>query len=295
MIINKIFKERETRLKVLNFLKFIPDKLILKIEYRMKIGKRLNLDTPITFNEKLQWLKLNDRNPLYTKMADKYEVREYIKQKIGEKYLVPLYGMWETVDEISFNTLPKEFVLKCTHDSGSLVLCQDKDKLDIIMVKKELENRLKKNSFWYGREWVYKDIKPRVIAEKYLKDEKNPYLPVYKFFCFNGEPKIIQSIQNDKQENETIDYFDIEWNLLNIKQRFPNSKEPFMKPSKLDEMLEIARKLSQNLIFLRVDLYLINENIFFSENTFYPDAGYSIFEPEEWDRKLGDWIDLKKK
>lgn len=295
MIINKIFKERETRLKVLNFLKFIPDKLILKIEYRMKIGKRLNLDTPITFNEKLQWLKLNDRNPLYTKMADKYEVREYIKQKIGEKYLVPLYGMWETVDEISFNTLPKEFVLKCTHDSGSLVLCQDKDKLDIIMVKKELKNRLKKNSFWYGREWVYKDIKPRVIAEKYLKDEKNPYLPVYKFFCFNGEPKIIQSIQNDKQENETIDYFDIEWNLLNIKQRFPNSKEPFMKPSKLDEMLEIARKLSQNLIFLRVDLYLINENIFFSENTFYPDAGYSIFEPEEWDRKLGDWIDLKKK
>ena len=295
MIIEKIIKEREIRLKILNFLRFIPDEIMLKIEYKMKIGKKLNLKTPITFNEKIQWLKLNDRNPLYTKMADKYAVREYIKEKIGEKYLVPLYGIWNNVDEIPFNNLPKEFVLKCTHDSGSVILCQDKNNLDINKAKKKLKDRLKKNSFWYGREWVYKDIKPKIIAEKYLKDEKNTYLPVYKFFCFNGEPKIIQSIQNDKQNNETIDYFDIRWNLLNIKQRFPNSEKPFQKPQELNEMLEIAKKLSKDLIFLRVDLYIVNKRIYFSENTFYPDAGYSVFEPEEWDKKLGNWINLINK
>ena len=292
MNINKLIKKRDVRLKILEILKFIPDEMMIKLEYRLKIGKKLRLNPPVTFNEKIQWLKLNDKKPLYTKMVDKYEVREYIKEQIGEEYLVPIYGVWENIEDISFQKLPKSFVLKCTHDSGSVILCENKDELNIQEVKKKLRSRITKNSFWYGREWVYKEVKPRIIAEEYLKDRSNLYLPVYKFFCFNGEPKIIQSIQNDKQENESIDYFDINWNLLKIKQRFPNSETPFSKPDRLNEMLEIAKKLSKGIAFLRVDLYIINNKIYFSENTFYPDAGYSIFEPEDWDKKLGDWINL---
>lgn len=292
MNVNKLIKKRDVRLKILEILKFIPDEMMIKLEYRLKIGKKLHLNPPVTFNEKIQWLKLNDRKPLYTKMVDKYEVREYIKEQIGEEYLVPIYGVWENIEDISFQKLPKSFVLKCTHDSGSVILCENKDELNIQEVKKKLRSRITKNSFWYGREWVYKEVKPRIIAEEYLKDKSNLYLPVYKFFCFNGEPKIIQSIQNDKQENESIDYFDINWNLLKIKQRFPNSETPFLKPDRLNEMLEIAKKLSKGIAFLRVDLYIINNKIYFSENTFYPDAGYSIFEPEDWDKKLGDWINL---
>lgn len=294
MNVNKIFKSRDTRLAILDFLKFIPDKMMLKIEYKMKIGKKLNLKNPRTFNEKLQWLKLNDRKPIYTTMADKYLVREYIENKIGAEYLVPMIGIYNKVNEIPFNDLPEKFVLKCTHDSGSVVLCKNKNDIDVEAVKKKLKKRLKKNSFWWAREWPYKNIKPRIICEEYLSDGENDFLPVYKFFCFNGEPKFIQQIQNDKQENETVDYFDVEWNRVNMMQRFPNSEIPLEKPALLNEMLEIAKKLSQNVPFLRVDLYVINNRIYFSEHTFYSDAGYSIFEPESenWDEKLGDMIDL---
>lgn len=292
MDINNLFRSRDIRLKILNFLRFIPDKMMLKLEYRMKIGKKLRLNPPKTFNEKLQWLKLNDRKGIYTLMADKYGVRDYIKNKIGEEYLIPIYGCWDTVDEIPFDSLPDKFVLKCTHDSGSVILVSDKTKLDISSTKKKLDKRLKKNPFWWAREWPYKNIKPRVIAEQFMVDGNNEFLPVYKFFCFNGEPKLIQQIQNDKQENETVDYFDIKWKRLNITQRFPNSSVPIKKPDKLDQMISIVRKLSEGVSFLRVDLYFINGKIIFSEHTFYPDAGYSIFKPESWDVELGKWIDL---
>lgn len=292
MDINKIIKNKNTRLAILGLIRFIPDKVLLRLEYRIKIGKKLHLSPPVTFNEKLQWLKLNDRKDIYTVMADKYEVREYIKEKIGEEYLVPIYGCWESVDDIPFDSLPDKFVLKCTHDSGSVILCKDKSKLDIEEAKEKLRLRLKKNAFWWAREWPYKNIKPRVIAEEFLVDGDNRFLPVYKFFCFNGEPEIIQMIQNDKQEDETVDYVDTEWQRLNIKQRFPNSEKLLEKPEKLDEMLDIAKKLSRNTYFLRVDLYVINGKIYFSEHTFYTDSGYSIFEPEEWDVKLGNRIKI---
>lgn len=292
MDVNNLFGSRDIRLMILDWTRFIPDNLMLKIEYRMKIGKKLNLDSPTTFNEKLQWLKLHDRKPIYTQMADKYGVREYIERKIGKEYLVPIYGCWDSVEDIPFETLPQKFVLKCTHDSGSVILCTDKSALDIKETKKKLKKRLKKNPYWWAREWPYKNIKPKVIAEHYLIDEGHEFLPVYKFFCFNGVPKIIQQIQNDKQENETVDYFDTEWTRLNIKQRFPSSETPVKKPKQLDEMLEIAGKLAEDTCFLRVDLYIINEKILFSEHTFYTDAGYSIFEPESWDKVLGEWIDL---
>lgn len=294
MDINNLFGSRNIRLGILSCLRFIPDKAMIKIEYRLKIHKPLHLAPPITFNEKLQWLKLNDRKPVYTIMADKYEVREYIKEKIGEQYLVPIYGVWESVDDIAFDMLPDEFVLKCTHDSGSVIVCRNKNELDLVNIKKFLNSRLKKNSFWYGREWPYKNIKPRIIAEKLLKDSRYENLPVFKIFCFNGEPKIIQQLLNDKQPNETVDYFDTNWNRLNMIQRFPNSVNPIERPKRLDDMLKIAGKLSEGTAFLRIDLYEVNNEIVFSEHTFYTDSGYSIFEPEEecWDEKLGEWIDL---
>ena len=294
MNINKIIKSRDTRLAILNFLRFIPDKTMLKIEYKMKIGKKLNLKNPQTFNEKLQWLKIYDRKPIYTTMADKYLVRDYIKETIGEQYLVPMLGIYNNVNEIDFESLPNQFVLKCTHDSGSVILCKDKATFDIQEAKKKLKKRLKKNSFWWAREWPYKNIKPRIICEEYLQDGNNEFLPVYKFFCFNGVPKIIQQIQNDKQENETVDYFDTDWKRINMMQRFPNSVTPIAKPKRFNEMLDIAQKLSKGVPFLRIDLYEVNGKIIFSEHTFYTDAGYSIFEPEEehWDEKLGEWINL---
>ena len=292
MDVNNLFGSRDIRLMILNWTKFIPDELMLKIEYRMKIGKKLNLKNPKTFNEKLQWLKINDRKPIYTQMADKFGAREWVRQMIGDEYLVPIYGCWDSFDDIPFEDLPSKFVLKCTHDSGSVVLCTNKENLDKEAIKKKLNKRLKRNPYWWAREWPYKNIKPRIIAEHYLVDGDNAYLPVYKFFCFNGVPKIIQQIQDDKQDTETVDYFDAEWNRLNIKQRFPSSETPKEKPEKLDEMLNIASRLSQGTSFLRVDLYVINDKVLFSENTFYTDAGYSIFEPETWDTTLGEWIDL---
>ena len=275
-------------------MKFIPDKLMIKIEYRLKIKKPLRLNPPKTFNEKLQWLKLNDRKPIYTVMADKYACRKYIEKRIGKDYLVPIYGVWNNVKSIPFDSLPNEFVIKCTHDSGSVIVCRDKEKLDIKNTKKFLNSRLNKNSFWYGREWPYKNIKPRIIAEKLLKDDCYENLPVFKIFCFNGEPRIIQQLLNDKQPNETVDYFDTNWKRLNMKQRFPNSQTPIDKPKTLTEMLDIARKLSKGTKFLRIDLYEVNKKIIFSEHTFYTDAGYSIFEPEEekWDERLGKWLKL---
>lgn len=294
MDINNLFGSRDIRLQVLDMMRIIPDTPMLKLEYRLKIKKPLHLDPPKTFNEKLQWLKLHDRKPIYTQMADKYGVREYIKSKIGEEYLVPIYGCWDSVEEIPFDDLPDKFVLKCTHDSGSVILCQDKKNFDINVAKKKLNKRLKKNPYWWAREWPYKNIKPRIIAEHFLKDGDNEFLPVYKFFCFNGEPRIIQQIQNDKQPNEMIDYYDTNWNRINMMQRFPNSEVPIKKPDNLEEMVSIARKLAQNTCFLRIDLYTINGKVVFSEHTFYTDAGYSIFEPESehWDERLGDWLDL---
>ncbi len=279
--------------KIKQFLKNrIPDKLYLEIVFKINLNKRLDLKNPKTFNEKLQWLKLYNRNPEYTKMVDKYAVKEYVRDVIGSSYVIPTYGIWERYEDIDFKNLPERFVLKCTHDSGGLVLCKDKSQLDYEEIKRTIVSSLKTNYFVYGREWPYKNVKPRIIAEEYVVDAKNEILPVYKFMCFNGEPKIIQTIQNDKQENESIDYFDTDWNLLQIRQGFPNSEYPYEKPKRLDEMIEIARTFSKGHPFLRVDLYVANDEIKFSEFTFYSDGGFMPFDPPSWDKKLGSWIDL---
>ena len=271
--------------------KWIPDKIYLQIVYWAELGKKLNIDNPKTFNEKLNWKKLYDRNDIYTIMVDKFLVKKYVAERIGEEYIIPLYGVWNAVEDIEFDKLPESFVLKTTHDSGGVIVCKEKSALDKSKIF-ELNNRLKKNYFWWRREYPYKNVEPRIIAEEYVTDGDNVCLPVYKIFCFNGNPKIIQCIQNDKTKDETVDYFDIEWNLLNLRQNYPNSQHPLEKPIKLKEMLEICQKLSKDFDFLRVDLYLVNRDIKFSEFTFYTDAGINIFEPESWDMELGKWLKL---
>ena len=276
----------------------MSDERYLEFVYRVTFDKELNLDNPQTFNEKLNWLKLNKRNPEYTKLVDKYDVKEYVSKTIGEEYIVPTLGVWDNVDEIDFESLPEQFVIKCTHDSGSTVVCKDKKNFDFVSLKKKFKKRLRKNMFWWAREWPYKNVKPRIIAEKLMvdKNQKNDgNLSVYKVFCFDGKPEIIQTIQNDKSVNETVDYFDTSWNILDMRQDFPNSKVPVDKPKTLDEMLSLSARLTTGFEFLRADFYEINGKVYFSELTFYSDAGMTVFEPREWDYKLGALIKLSVK
>jgi hypothetical protein len=276
----------------------VADERYLKLIYRRKLHRKLNLDNPETFNEKLQWLKLYDRNPQYTQMVDKAAVKKYVAEQIGEEYVIPTLGTWENLKDLDIEQLPNQFVLKCTHDSGGLVICRDKAHLDMKAVYKKIGKSMETNYYYSGREWPYKNVKPRILAEKYMEDdsecdsEEKHNLNVYKIFNFNGVPRIIQSIQNDKTKNETIDYFDVDWNLLKLKQNFPNSKTPLPRPKQLEEMLELAARLSKGFCFLRTDFYIVNQKVLFSEFTFYSDNGTAMFNPPQWDRELGSWIDL---
>lgn len=277
-------------------LKWMHDETYIKIIYRLQVKKKLNLERPTTFNEKLQWLKLNERTAKYTIMVDKIAAKEYVAKCIGEEYVIPTIGMWEKAEDIDFQKLPEKFVLKCNHDSSSIVFCKDKRKLDNQKTRKELNYCLRNNGYWYGREWPYKNVKPCIFAEKLMENSgsrKDESLLVYKFLCFNGEPKIIQTIQNDKKENESIDYFDCDWNLLDMRQNFPNSSRPLERPKALNEMIIIASKLSKGLPFIRVDLYEIDGKVFFSEFTFFSDDGMNRFYPDYWDALLGEWIKLE--
>lgn len=273
----------------------LNDEKYLRKLFEARIGKKLDLNAPKTFNEKLQWLKLYDRKPEYATMVDKFEVKRYVSSRIGEEYIIPTLGVWEKYEDIEFESLPKQFVLKCTHDSGGVVICRDKNRFDYLKAKEMLDKHIKRDYYMVWREWPYKNVKPRIIAEQFMKDGENNFLPVYKFMCFHGEPRIIQTIQNDKQPNESIDYFDTEWNLLELRQNYPNSDQPLPKPEKLEKMCQLAKELSKDHAFLRVDFYVINGMIKFSEFTFYSDAGFSNFIPESWDNVLGDWIDLPQK
>ncbi|MBR4721087.1 MAG: glycosyl transferase [Clostridia bacterium] len=273
----------------------IPDKQYLEFLYKLKLGKKLDLENPQTFNEKMQWIKLYDKKPEYTVMADKYAVKKYISDKIGEEYVIPLIGVWDNYDDIDFDKLPNQFVLKATHNSGGLCICKDKGKFDKESVRKTFVKVLKKDYFYHMREWPYKNVPRRIIAEKYMEDKDTETLVVYKVFNFGGEPKIIQVIQNDKKENEVIDYFDTEWNLLELRQNFNNSNNPTKRPECLQKMLELSSVLSKDIPFVRVDWYVINGRLYFSEFTFFSDAGMAAFTPEEWDYKLGSWISLPEK
>lgn len=268
------------------------DEEYIKKMFRIKLGYDIDLEHPVTFNEKLNWLKLYNRNPIFTVMVDKHAVKEYVSNLIGGKHVVKELGVYDSFDEIDFESLPNQFVLKTTHGSGGIAICKDKSSFDISKARKKLGDGLKENYYYQCREWPYKDVEPHIIAESFLSDGVNSILPVYKFFCFNGEPFLAQVIQNDKCSDETIDYVDMEWNLLPVKQNYPNSKIMLEKPSCLNEMIRICRSLTKGIPFVRCDLYVVQNQVFFSEFTFYSDSGFEPFYPKEWDTILGDKIIL---
>ena len=269
------------------------DETFLKILYKDSVGKPLDLKNPTTFNEKLQWSKLHDRKDVYTVMVDKYAAKQYVAERVGDRYVIPTLGVWDKFDEIDFEKLPDQFVLKTNHDCGGVIICKDKSQLDVKAAKKKLNRALKRNYFWHTREWPYKNVRRRIFAEEFMQDSRFDVLTVYKIFNFSGQPKIIQVILNDKTPQETVDYFDTDWNLLDLRQYFRNSECPLSKPDCLDEMLELAHALSKDKPgFLRTDFYEIDGKIYFSEFTFFSDAGLGRFDPEEWDTVLGSWLEL---
>lgn len=274
--------------------RWMSDRTFIKWEYFSGMKKFPDLNNPKTYNEKLQWLKLNNIHPEYSKMVDKADAKEYVKDVLGEgaeQYIIPTLGIWNNFDEIDFNTLPNQFVLKTTHDSGGVVVVKDKASMNIKDVREKIERSLKNNFFFQHREYPYKHITPRILAEKFMVDESGTELKDYKFFCFNGEPKML-FVATDRPFDTRFDFFDIEFNHLPFKQGHPLATKVISKPKGFSEMLELSRKLSKGFPHVRVDLYDINGHIYFGELTFFHFSGNVPFEPEEWDFKIGEWLRL---
>lgn len=297
----------------------LPDKEYLEKIFKASMGYSLNLENPQTFNEKLQWLKLYDRKPEYTMMVDKYKVREYIKEKLGEEYLIPLLGVWDKAEDIDFDKLPNQFVLKCTHDSGGLCICRDKNTFDVKQCKDYLDNRLTHNYYKLWREWPYKNVVPKIIAEQYIDVTQNSPLKCgdiisveelqctqglldYKFMCFSGRVQAlfldigVVKGSSKHAENYYRNVYDREFNLLPVKETRENYPLKIKMPDNFNQMVEIAEKLSSGMPHVRVDLYNVKGRIFFGEFTFFHGSGLSnFFVPKEWDKIFGDWIELPKK
>lgn len=274
--------------------RLIPDRLYLKLKYRHNFGKKLDLKHPVEFQEKIQWLKLYNRKPEMTMMVDKYLVKEYVSQQIGSEFIIPTLGVWEKFEDIDFNSLPDSFVLKCTHDSGGIIICRNKSELDLENARKTMCAALKAKNWYNGREWPYKNVKPRIIAEVFMTDKVNQDLIDYKFYCFNGEPKYCQVIKN-RSTIETIDFFDMDWNhqpFIGLNPNAIHSESLISKPHNMEKMIEIASILSKKMPFVRIDLYEINNSIYFGEITFYPSGGIGRFSPSEYNTILGGLINL---
>ena len=275
---------------------WLPDKIYIFLKFFYHFWKFPNLSNPRTFNEKIQWLKLYDRRPEYTVMVDKYAAKQWIGERIGEEYVIPTLGVWERTEDIDFDALPDRFVLKTNHNSGGVLICKDKSALDRSQVIQVMNVYLAKNGFFYGREWPYKNVFPRIIAETYLEDEPGKTLVDYKVFCFNGEPKIVMVGKGDPHgAGRTRDFYDLELNLLPLTNGTTNSEELITQLPQLKEILSIAEKLSAGIPHLRVDTYIVNGRVYVGELTFYHNSGFVPFKPESWDRKLGEWIQLPEK
>ena len=266
----------------------------VKLAYYAETGKKLRLKKPVTFNEKLQWLKLNDRRDLYRICADKLQVRDYVAKKLGEEYLIPLLGSWEKPEKINFEQLPAQFVLKCNHNSGlGMCICKDKSKLDQEQVRKQLQKGLQQDYYYNLREWSYKDLPRRIMAEAFLTDGSGT-LADYKIHVFNGEPRFIL-VCADRFEGSglTEDFYTPQWEHMDIRRPgIPNAKKLQEKPALLEQMLECAKKLGEEFPFVRADFYVCNGKIYFGEMTFYPAGGVAPFEPEKWDETFGSWLQL---
>ncbi len=272
--------------------RLIPDKEYLKLRYRFLMKRKLNLDNPKRYTEKLQWIKLYDRKPLYSTLVDKYEVKEYVAKIIGDEYIIPTLGVWDKFEDIDFDTLPDQFVLKCTHDSGGIVICRDKKSFDTEAARETINSCMKHKYYYRGREWPYKNVKPRIIAEKYMEDAKTSELRDYKFFCFDGQVKalFIATDRQKKGEETKFDFYDADFNHLDIRNGHPNADPYPEKPATFEEMKVLASKLSKGFRHLRVDFYEVNGKVYFGELTFTHWSGMVPFEPDRWDYIFGEWI-----
>ena len=298
-----VHKPNQLGVSVLVRLSFmIPDKPYLQMMYRLNMGKKLNLKNPKTFNEKLQWLKLYNRKPEYTIMVDKVKAKEYVANIIGEEHIIPTLGVWDDPDDIDFDALPNQFVLKCNHNSGTgMCICRDKSKLDISKVKAELRKGLKENYFLHGREWPYKDVPRKILAEKFMVDDEQhdkaitrgelEELNDYKFFCFNGKPKVL-FVASDRSNKVCFDYYDMNLQHLDLKQGGENYNGEVKLPKSFSEMKELAAKISKDIPHVRTDFYEIKGQIYFGELTFFDSSGFEKFSPECWDEKFGKLIVL---
>lgn len=283
------------------FSKHISDEKYLKILYKGYMGKQLDISNPKSFNEKMQWLKLYDRNPQYTDMADKIEVKKYVERLIGPSFVIPTLGVWNTFEEINFSNLPNQFVLKCSHDSGGLVICRDKKSFDVNKARLTINKSLKRNYFWPHREWPYKNIQPRILAEKYMEDKSanddstSIGLIDYKFFCFNGVPQLLY-ISKGLENHYTagISFYGMDGVELAFHRRDYKPYHGAVIPSNFTEMKNIAEKLAQDIEspFVRIDLYSVGDKSYFSEITFTPCGGMVPFEPESADYDLGKKLTL---
>lgn len=275
---------------------WLPDKMFLKVKFRLEMGCWPNLNDPRSFSEKLQWLKLYNRRPEYPKMVDKYTVKEYVREKLGDDYIIPTLGVWDRPEDIDWDMLPEKFVLKTTHSGGhtGVIICKNKSFFDINSAISKLKYSLKDNVYLQLREWPYKSVRPRIIAEQYVEPEvgKKDLLD-YKLFCFNGEPKYCQVISG-RDSKMCVDFFDENWNHQSFHEPkdFPFADIEPAKPKQLDRMWKAAEILSKNIPFSRIDFYEVNNSVYFGEITFFPTSGMGGFDPEEWDCIFGSWISL---
>lgn len=307
--LKKVLTDREYRLIRLakaGAFNYMSDEKYLTTQYRVRMGRKLDLEDPRLFSEKLQWLKLHDHNPLYTRLVDKYRVREYIAEKVGEEYLIPLLGVWDDPDAIDFDALPDQFVLKCNHNSGTgMCICRDKSRLDVDAVRKKLRKGLEENFYMRCREWPYRDVPRKIIAEKLMAQREDVRfeagLDDYRFYCFHGEPRLVYMYQSgglgsgSKPGIASCDIFDPEWNHMPFRQKSPNAPTPPRAPANLEKMAALSRKLSEGQIFMRVDFYEIDGKLYVGELTLYPGGGFAPFYPAEWDGEIGTWLTLPGK
>ncbi len=277
---------------------WLPDRPYISLLFHLRMGRRLNLKAPQCYSDKIQWLKLYDRRPEYTIMVDKYAVKEYVAGIVGDEYIIPTLGVWNNPDEIEWDKLPKSFVLKTTHGGGNtgVVICKDKSTLDKEKTIAMLKRSIKQDIYKTLREWPYKGVPKRIIAEKLIEPELGSNdIPDYKFFCFDGVVKAL-FIGTDRSSGDVkFDYFDSDFNHLDLVQVHPMSGKSFEKPKKFEEMKDVASKLSKGIPHVRVDLYNVNGQIYFGELTFYHHGGVTPFHPDSWDYKFGSWLVLPNK
>lgn len=276
------------------YFKWIPDHIYLKILYYTAFNKKLDLDEPVTYNEKIQWLKLYDRNKEYVKLVDKYEVKKIISKKIGDNHIIPTIGIWDHPDEIDWDILPERFVMKTTHDSGGFIICSDKSKINKNEALEKIKKSYSNNYYYAGREWPYKVIQPRIIIEEFKTTKSGESIKDYRFFCFNGQPKFLSVDYNFTNKSAIRrNLYDLDWNLLDAEITYPRDPgTKSNKPENFEKMIEIVEKLCKNIPHVRVDLYNVDGEIYFGEMTFYHQGGFGVIRPIEFAKQMGDWINL---